>query len=200
VGRAARTRNRSHVSARAHHGAPEAHHLDCPTLPAVLPQAVVTFDDTGRARLAINNTDRDAIDYPDRPIRGRELGTVLAAIADQVGGPIRVEIREPDGSRYADILEPDTGQRARRPERDGEERSPHHAALCGEGFLPNEQVLVAVVATTLAADAGGTIRLTGPPDPARRVEELILFGEGSGTVVRGAVPGRSTRSGRRWRR
>jgi hypothetical protein len=165
-------------------------------VPVVLPEVVAVVGDTGEVRIAVENIDPGSIDPPIGPVDRRGLGAVLASIAEQVGGPVRVEVRETDGSRYADILQPHTPE----PENDDEPAqatAEDGPTLRGGGFLPGESVLVAVVATSIAADADGTVRLLVSPRAPRRVDELILFGTGSGTIARGTAPARSWR---RWRR
>lgn len=170
-------------------------------VPAVLPEVVVAIDDAGQGRIVVDNIGRDGIEDSPGSFDRRELGAVLTAIADRARGPIRVEVREADGSRYADILQPHTPETE-----DDDEPAPvtveDGPALRGEGFLPGESVLVAVVATSIAADADGTVRLLVSPRAPRRVDELILFGTGSGTIARGTAPVSSARSRQRprWRR
>lgn len=187
----------------ARHDAPDIHPGDSSAVavPVVLPRAVVTVDDDGRARIVVENIGHDdAIDCPDGPIGRGELGAVLARIAEQIGGPVRVEVREPDGSRYADILQPRTPAPTPDTEhqRNGSDAGP---LLRGEGFLPGETVLVAVVAMTTRADEHGAASLTGAPKPLRQASEVVLLGSASGTIVRGTLPTRPARSTlRRWRR
>lgn len=168
--------------------------LSAAVVPAVLPEVVVTIDHTGQVRIVVD--DRHGLDIPDEPFDRHDLGAALAAIADQARSPVRVELREPDGSRYADILQPHTPE----PE-SGDEPAPvtteHGPVLRGEGFLPGEPVLVAVVATSIVADADGTVWLPVAPEARRRVDELILLGTRSSTLARGTAPARSSR---RWRR
>lgn len=176
-----------------------ARHTSQPTLsppqrtavvPAVLSQVIAIVDDTGRAHVSV-----DGIDHPDGPVSRDELGKVLAAVAEGANGPVRVEIREPDGSRYADILQP----RPPGPVDDEQDRDPcgDRPVLRGEGFLPGETVLVAVVAATIHAGPDGAAPLTDPPAAPGRAAEVVLFGSASGTIVRGSLPARSTS---RWRR
>ena len=181
------------------HSGPDTH-LDPPSaVPAVLPEVVVTIDDAGQARIVIDSGERSDLGNSGGPVDRRGLGAALTAIAEQAGGPIRVEVREHDGSRYADILQPRTPE-----PREDDEPAPaptgNGPVLRGEGFLPGEPVLVAVVATSIPADADGAVRLPVSPRVPRRVDELILFGTGSGTIVRGTAPARSARSSRRWPR
>jgi hypothetical protein len=184
---------------RARHGAPNSH-LDRPTavvVPVVLPQAVVTVDDSGHARIALDNLNRhDRTDCPDGPISRDELGAVLAGIAEQIGGPVRVEIREPDGSRYADILQPRAPEPTEAPE--PSEPSTAKPLLAGGGFLPEETVLVAVVVTTTQARPDGTASLTVLPSRERSGGEVILFGGASGRVVRRQLPRPLVAHKRRW--
>jgi hypothetical protein len=183
---------------RARHGTPDTHLDRSPAVvvPVVLPQAVVTVDDSDHARIVVENIDHHAIDCPDRSIGRDELGAVLAGITEQIGGPVRVEVREPDGSRYADILQP-------RPSETIEDPEPCEAAgdeplLAGGGFLPAETVLVAVVVTTTEAQSDGTAALTALPPAARSGCEVILFGGASGHVVQRQLP--ATHKRWRWRR
>lgn len=160
-------------------------------VPAVLPQVIATVDQAGTVRLSV-----DGIERPDGPTPRGEMGMVLAAIADTHGGPVRVEVREPDGSRYADILQPHHPAPSGSPRGGG--LPGDDPVLRGEGFLPGETVLVAVVATTIRADQNGVATLTDPPSPPHQLGDVVLFGSTSGTIVRGSLPPRQVR--RRWRR
>lgn len=179
---------------RRHRGAPVAdprHPGAASVVPAVLPQVIVTINDAGHARITADRIARPNINDPDEPVDRRDLGTVLARIAEQAGGPVRVEVREADGSRYADILQP-------QPEPDDppgphDATSPVPVVLEGEGFLPGEPVLVAVVATTVLADHDGTVRLPSLPRIPGDVGELILFGANSGTILCDTALSRSVR-------
>ena len=167
-------------------------------VPVVLPQAVVTVDDSGHARIAVENIDHHtAIDCPDGPISRDELGTALAGIAERIGGPVRVEVREPDGSRYADILQP--RPKASETDAEHEKNEPDEGPLVrGEGFLPDETVLVAVVITTTQAQPDGTASLTSLRVPAGSGNEIILFGGASGRVVQRQLPTDPEARKRRW--
>jgi hypothetical protein len=161
-------------------------------VPAVLPQVLATIDHIGRAHVSV-----DGIGRPEGPVERDELGKVLTSLAEQAGGPVRVEIREPDGSRYADILQPQPARPDDPPSTEESDPPSGQAVLAGDGFLPGEPVLVAVVARTVVADADGTVSLPVAPRMPRKVDELILLGTSSATIVRGTAPARSVR---RWRR
>lgn len=183
---------------RTRHGVPDTHLDRSPAVvvPVVLPQAVVTVDDSGHARIVVENTDHRAIDCPEGPVGRDELGSVLARIAEQIGGPVRVEVREPDGSRYADILQPRAPALTEDPEPC--ETAGDEPLLAGGGFLPAETVLVAVVVTTTKAQPDGTAALIALPHAARSGGEIILFGGASGRVVQRQLP--ATHKRRWWRR
>jgi hypothetical protein len=165
-------------------------------VPVVLPQAVATVDGSGNARIVIDNLGRESIDCPEGPIGRDELGAVLASIAEQIGGPVRVEVREPDGSRYADILQPRPPEPAEHPEQP--DPSVKEPLLTGGGFLADETVLVAVVVATTQAQTDGTASLTALPLPARSSGEVILFGGASGRIIQRRLPVRPRFPGRRW--
>ena len=160
-------------------------------VPVVLPQVIATLDGTETAQVSV-----DGIERPDGPVSQAELGRVLARVADESGGAVRVEVRELDGSRYADILQP----RPRPTVAGTEEQAPPVEApmLTGEGFLPGEAVLVAVVTTTIHAGPDGTASLSDLPLPPKPGGEAILFGASSGTTVRGSLAARPAISRRRW--
>lgn len=153
-------------------------------VPAVLPQVLATIDHTGRAQVSV-----DGISRPHGRVGRDQLGSLFASVAEQAGGPVRVEIREADGTRYADILQPQPTRPDDPPAvRENSSSPPRQAALRGEGFLPGEPVLVAVIAATVVAGADGTVELPAAPPVPRTAGELILFGASSATMVRGTAP------------
>ncbi|MFM9920921.1 hypothetical protein [Lacisediminihabitans sp. H27-G8] len=96
---------------------------------------------------------------------GRNLvGELIAHIAEQDGGPIRLEMRE--GGRAADVQE-----------------------MIGEGFLPGERVAIAVIVGERRAATNGRVYAVLETIPAPHgTSDLILFGTSSGTLVRGGTP------------
>jgi hypothetical protein len=203
VGQARTSGSSDDALTRADNGAPGGR-LDPSAgvvVPVVLPQVVVTVDDSGHARIAVENIGHHTpIDCPDGPIGRDELGAVLAGITEQVAGLVRVEVREANGSRYADILQPRPP--ASKTGAEHEKNEPDEGPLLrGEGFLAGETVLVAVVITTTQAQPDGTASLPSLRLPAGSGSEVILFGGASGRIVQRClpVPPRSPR-GRWWRR
>lgn len=149
--------------------------------PVVLPQVVVQAHDDDAVTITT-----DGRDVADTSVRRADLGAALAAIADQAGGPIRVEIHEPDGAaRHVDILTPPPpaadppmrpAQKRRRRRRDIE--------IAGDGFLPGETVLVATTVRTETADHTGhvTVRLDRRT-AGRAAAGTLVFGTVSSTLL-----------------
>src|SRR5205085_2941510 len=106
---------------------------------------------------------------------------VVDSIATRLASPVRVEIREADGTLYTDIVMPGTpGPTADESATPGREpRSPGDVG--GRGFLPQEEVAVAVVVSTEVAADDGTARVRVPP--ALLNGDVLLLGRSSGTVA-----------------
>ncbi|MHB1808121.1 MAG: hypothetical protein ACYCU0_02350 [Solirubrobacteraceae bacterium] len=160
-------------------------------VPVVLPRVLVTVD----ARGAVEVSGED-LELPGGPVERGQLGRVLASITETLGGPVRVEVQEADGTRYADILEP-RGHPAAVPAH-GSPRTDAAFALHAKGFTPGETVLVAAVVLRARADANGTVSLPAAPARPRSVEELILLGSSSRRTL-SARRDERTRSRRWWR-
>ena len=125
-------------------------------LPKSLPRVVVTIEGDGAITATV-----DGQMFLAGPI-GRDLvGHLIDCIAEQHGGDIHREIREADLD--VELLE-----------------------LVGEGFIPGENVAIAVVLRESRAASDGRThaavdRLAAP----RGITDVILFGTTSGTLVRG---------------
>ena len=133
-------------------------------VPKPLPRVVVAIGEDGTVTVTV-----DGEMFLAGPI-GRDLvGHLIGCIAEQHGREIRREVREAD--RDIELLE-----------------------LAGEGFIPGENVAIAVVLRESRADRDGRAhavvdRLAAP----RGITDVILFGATSGTLVRGTL----VRGGRR---
>jgi hypothetical protein len=69
--------------------------------PEQLPQAVITIGGDGTITATV-----DGEMFLAGPIDRDLIGHVTASVAEQHGGPIWVEIREPDGTSRTDIVTP----------------------------------------------------------------------------------------------
>jgi len=119
------------------------------------------------------------------PVPRARLGQALARAAGEAATPVRVRIREADGTSYTDILEPARSPEPRAPAPSGPVRE---FVVAYEGFLPGEIVLIAVVDRTMTAGSDGRITLPALPSTAQAVRrDVVVFGTRSGTAVLGAI-------------
>lgn len=125
-------------------------------IPQPLPRVVVTIGEDGTITATV-----DGQMFLAGPI-GRDLvGHLIGCSAEQHGREIRQEVYE--ANRAVELLE-----------------------LVGEGFIPGENVAIAVVLRKNRAASDGRAhalvdRLAAP----RGISDVILFGATSGTLVRG---------------
>ena len=104
------------------------------------------------------------------------------SIAGDLGTAVRVEVREEDKSTFTDIVTPERPKlRMIKPER---EATTTIGEVAGGGFLPDEEVAVAVVVAHQVASDDGTARLRLPPALLEAHPGLVVFmGKRSGTVL-----------------
>lgn len=159
--------------------------VDEHALQPVLPHVVVTVtnDETGTLDVAV---DGEPVPPPsEQAWRRDDLATILDGLISEQSQPVRVEVRESDGSTFTDILTP-----ARRSATSSEGSSPNQEArefrgvVTGSGFIPGEQVTVAVAVLTTSAGPTGTVRawlsLAHTTQPSG---DIVLIGRISGTVT-----------------
>lgn len=167
--------------------------------PIILPRAVITVTDTG-----VLNVNIDGTPYPP-PTDGpawtrRAFGVLLDAITEDRTTAVRIEIRETDGSVFTDIIRtgrrttpkpPEADPEKQRGKHDTKTRTPGLVEVTGDGFVPGEDVAVAVIVSH--TDATGTGTGTGHAhtlldktqiSPLLRdgTGEVVLLGRISGTV------------------
>jgi hypothetical protein len=123
------------------------------------------------------------------PWRREDFAAILDQLTDQRSTPVRVEVHEADGTAFTDII---TSGKRRRPESEVEPEPPAPAVagfllLHGEGFVPGEDVAVAVIITHSDAGPDGTARGLVTPDQlaASPTREVILLGRVSGSLTIG---------------
>lgn len=117
-----------------------------------------------------------------RPIRQAELGALLSHVVDRQAGPVRIEVHESNGTVHADILSPHHA--TPQPPITAPKTSPpavDKRRVDLAGFLPGEDVHIAVVIATRLAEATGRVT-TRLPRRARR-HQVVVFGTRSGTTV-----------------
>lgn len=151
-------------------------------VPVVLPVVEVSVDDDGCLDLQLDREPYSA----DGSLHRADLQRVLDSIAADLGTPVRVEVHELNGTTFTDIVAPD--RRGRSQELRGSRRiqtaRTSGGEVSGEGFIPDEEVTVAVVVARHVAGHDGTTRLRLPPALlAAHPGLVVLMGQTSGVVL-----------------
>ena len=168
-------------------------------VPSVLPIIVMTIQPDATLSVAVDGRPLDSPAFAPRWQR-HSFAQVISEVIEQRHSPVRVVINEQDGSVYTDIVtQPILGTLATEP---GEVPATvpvaaaepsagipaHLLAVHGdEGFVPGEQVAVAVIIRHTDAQSEGSARSLIEPglldlSPTR---EVILLGRVSGTCIVG---------------
>lgn len=146
-------------------------------IPVVLSVVHVAIDTDGVLEVDVDGTPRD---LGQRTTRG-DLRAVIDEITAGLGAPVRVEVREADGSTYADIVTPRESQAPAAAE---DSPAPPSPALAGTGFQPGEEVAVAYVVLRQTTDAAGNAALNLPPALLASTRAgLVMLGMTSRTVT-----------------
>ena len=150
-------------------------------IPVVLSTVHIQVDSDGRLHV-----DVDEQPYADTRVLSREdLRSVVDEITTGIGAAVRVEIREADGSMFADIETPPDesapGSSEPEPEPEPVMATP---ALSGAGFHPGEEVALAYVVARQSADRDGNAAINLPPALMTAARSgLVLLGLSSLTVA-----------------
>ena len=166
-----------------------------PETPVDLPNVVVTVAADGTLTAAV-----DGVALP-QPAAGAWTRATFGPLMDEITKDrtvsVRVEVRECDGGVFTDIIharKPTPPARAaeqepvpgtRRGRRAAAPRAPRLMEVEGEGFVPGEDVAVAVIVSHTDATGTGTARALVDLDdlPPDATGEVILFGRISGTTT-----------------
>jgi len=154
--------------------------------PTVLPSVVIAVAETGELTVTI-----DDVPYPSEPFapawRREDFARLIDQITDQRHSAIRVEVRESDGTVFTDIVAPArrrTSETAPDPQAATAAAAVELVELHGSGFVPGEDIAVAVVVAHTDASHDGTARtvLEATQLDASPTREVILLGRVSGTL------------------
>ncbi len=146
-------------------------------IPVVLSVLHVAIDAEGVMTVDVDGVPRDS---ERRRTRG-DLCALIDEITADLGAPVRVEVREADGSTYADIATPPNSLA---PAATEPSPTPPSPALAGAGFQPGEEVALAYVVVRQNADAEGNAALNLPPALLAATRGgLVLLGMTSRTVT-----------------
>lgn len=147
-------------------------------VPVVMPLVEVKVSGDGRLDVLLEHEPYSA----DGALHRADLQRILGEIASDLDTPLRVEVHEADGTSFTDILTPSPAG-SRRPGPQGPATT-KVGEVAGSGFLPNEDVAVAVVVAHQVASDDGTARLRLPPALlAAHPGLVVLMGRTSGTVM-----------------
>lgn len=141
-------------------------------VPVVMPLVEVAVDHEGNLDVRLDREPYSA----DGALHRSDLKSTLESIANDLGTPLRVEVREADGSAFTDIVTP--GPRPGRPP--ASKRTAPEASVID--FLPDEEVSVAVV---VARQRGGNAARDPRIPPALLAAhrgDVVLVGRTSGAV------------------
>ena len=135
----------------------EPEHRDEP-VPVMLPHVSMSITADGAMTVAVD----DALYEPEPfapPWRREDFARVLDQLTERHRSPVRVEVREADGTTFTDIITPSARRRfqpAPTPEPPARQAMPELLTLHGEGFVPGEDVAVAIVIAHGDAAPDGT--------------------------------------------
>jgi hypothetical protein len=147
-------------------------------VPVVMPLVEADVDKLGYLTVTLDREPYSA----DGSLTRDDLKRVLDDIAADLGTAVRVEVREADKSTFTDIVTPERPKL--RMVKSVREATLSVGEVAGDGFLPNEEVAVAVVVAHQVASTDGTARLRLPPALLEAHPGLVVFmGKRSGTVM-----------------
>lgn len=150
---------------------------DTVRVPVVMPLVEVIVGPTGHLTV---NLDREPYSSEGTLHRG-DLTAVVNDIANDLGTPVRVEVREADGSTFTDILTPPGPTSGEPPVAPPALASAF--GISGSGFAAGEQVEVCVVVAHQVADTDGNAQLRLPPTLLADHPHVVLVGRTSGTIA-----------------
>lgn len=161
-----------------------------PGSPIAIPLAVITVSERGTMTVSYDGRDFPP-PTPDASWSRACFGDLLDAVSDHRTHTVRVEVHEFDGSVFTDIVHaarqergtakdqsPSTMRRARH-------RPPDQLIeVTGSGFVPGEDVTVALSVSSAEGSANGSARAV--IDVSQLVDhrsEILLIGRVSGVIV-----------------
>ncbi|SER92752.1 hypothetical protein SAMN05443377_11922 [Propionibacterium cyclohexanicum] len=163
---------------------PGEHAADDKEIPVVLPHVVMTVAEDGTMTVTIDGAPHLPEPFAP-PWRRESFAQVLDQLTGQRRSPVRVEVREADGTVFTDIITP--SRRRTVPKPPARAAVPALPVLYGEGFVPGEDVAVAVVIAHGDAAPDGTMRglIEAAQLAASPTREMILLGRVSGALTIG---------------
>lgn len=172
------TKNRAHPLQRGKGSEPE-------TAPVVLPHLMIRVSDFGELTAIV---DGKPVDPPPTGAWKRgQFGDLLDLVTHDRTVTVRIEVHESDGTTFTDLIRarrrtpPPIDQPTRASDKHTVRRRSTPVEITAEGFVPGEQVMVAVVTATTVATSTGCATAAVKPKEARD-GEVVLIGRVSETV------------------
>lgn len=179
---------------------------DVMTVPPVLPVIAMTIAADGTMTVAVDGTPYE----PPRcgpPWVRSSFAAVIDSVLEERGSPVRVLVYEADGTVFTDLvtrpLEKELDPSAQPPRRDEAVATavaegiidaaplvaPPRIVLGEDGFIPGEEVAVAIIVRHTKASTDGSARALLEPGLCRVSAdgEVVLVGRISGTCVIAAL-------------
>lgn len=164
-------------------------------VPVAIPFVVLDMHADGTVAVTIDG--KPLLPDPFAPPWCRSsFGQIIDRVTNDRTIPVRVEVREADGTTFTDIIA--ARRRKSRPESESEparqaKTGPVFHTVEADGFVPGEDVAVALITGHTDAAHTGTARaLIDPaqlgPGASGVAVEVLLFGRISGTVIVRRLP------------
>ena len=150
-------------------------------VPVVLPFVEARIDSAGGLAVTV---DREPYLIPGKVVpAGRPaLTCILDEITTRLASPVRVEVHESDGTRFTDIVTPRPSTPASSVPAELPAGLPPREDA--GGFVPGEQVVVAVLVSHVTADETGSAQVRLPAALMAKYRGAgVLVGRTSGTVA-----------------
>ncbi|WP_181273808.1 hypothetical protein [Brevibacterium oceani] len=175
--------------------------------PVVLPHVLITVTENGALDVTVDGTPFPPPAVGSEWTRGT-FGPLLDAVTKDRTIAVRIEVREVDGTVFTDLIRsrkptppplPDDEDAAapgtRRARRAKQHEPPVLVEVTGDGFVPGEDIAVAVIVSHTDATGTGAARalldrrqLDAVLPEADGAGEVVLYGRISGTTVVRRVP------------
>ncbi|MFN8119548.1 MAG: hypothetical protein U0R67_08265 [Micropruina glycogenica] len=173
-----------------------------------LPHVVITVTENGALNVTVDGTPFPSPSAGSEWTRGT-FGPLLDAVTHDRTVAVRIEVREVDGTVFTDLIRarkptpppPDDEpagpgtQRSRRAKHTTQHEPPVLIEVTGDGFVPGEDIAVAVIVAHTDATGTGAARalldqqqLDAALPEGDDAGEAVLYGRISGTIVVRRVP------------
>lgn len=165
-----------------------------PDQPVSIPTVVLTVHEDGILTATLDGAPLTPPQWAP-PWRRESFPQIIDQASNDRTRPVRVEVREADGSAFTDLITARPRRALPEPEHEPAEAKPTAGLpvfhqIEGDGFVPGEDVAVAIITGHTDAAHTGTARaLIDPANPipdqaAGRVEVLLLGRISGATVIR----------------